>query len=400
MMLLTIYVSELCDDKAIIYDDFLKFNIRFQNAYLFKINPIFVSLQKRKKGMIVIRVLLCILMLTEVSAAFADAPDFITISELNKARKKKSFADVDNLLNRKGWLSMSPEKLADNNVSVLEWTYGIDYRMSFERSWKRLCNVVITTTKFNANRFIDKNLSKYRLVLQTRTKTFYRDGNEMVMLKTSDKSHFVTLTFATKDDDYWRMMVATKSDPDVRRLDTYQIGDYIEEEGGILFYVSEDYEYGYILAMTDVDYGKTYSWGADRVDIDGDSPYTTREWHEANFDMRGAENTAAICNYIEKTMDNAEYAAQAAKSYTAAGKTDWYLPSEGQLRTIKDDINRLNRRLKAEGGVSMANTWYWSSTEYDYIFAWAINFKNNTVGRSSKTSADRVRAVRTIRIED
>ena len=43
--------------------------------------------------MIVIRVLLCILMLTEVSAAFADAPDFITISELNKARKKKSFAD-------------------------------------------------------------------------------------------------------------------------------------------------------------------------------------------------------------------------------------------------------------------------------------------------------------------
>ena len=156
--------------------------------------------------MIVIRVLLCILMLTEVSAVFADAPDFITISELNKARKKKSFADVDNLLNRKGWLSMSPEKLADNNVSVLEWTYGIDYRMSFERSWKRLCNVVITTTMFNANRFINKNLSKYRLVLQTRTKTFYRDGNEMVMLKTSDKSHFVTLTFATKDDDYWRMM--------------------------------------------------------------------------------------------------------------------------------------------------------------------------------------------------
>jgi hypothetical protein len=49
MMLLTIYVSELCDDKAIIYDDFLKFNIRFQNAYLFKINPIFVSCRKGKR---------------------------------------------------------------------------------------------------------------------------------------------------------------------------------------------------------------------------------------------------------------------------------------------------------------------------------------------------------------
>lgn len=350
--------------------------------------------------MYIIRVLLCILMFTEVSVALAETVDFITVSELNKARKKKSFVDVDHMLNRKGWLAVSPEKLGDNNVSELEWTYGIDYKISFERSWKRLCNVVMTTTKFNADRFINKNLSKYRLVLQTRTKTFYRNGNEMVMLKTKDNSHFVTITFATRDEDYWRMMVATKSDPDVRRLDTYQIGDYIEEEGGILFYVSEDYEYGYILAMTDVGLGKNYSWGADRVDINGKFPYTTREWHEANFDMQGAENTAAICNYIEETMDNAEYAAQAAKAYTAAGKTDWYLPSEGQLRTIKDDIQRINRRLKAEGGVSMANAWYWSSTEYDYVFAWAINFKNNIVGRSSKSSADRVRAVRTIRIED
>ena len=31
-------------------DDFLKFNIKIPNAYLFKINPIFVPLQKRKKN--------------------------------------------------------------------------------------------------------------------------------------------------------------------------------------------------------------------------------------------------------------------------------------------------------------------------------------------------------------
>lgn len=350
--------------------------------------------------MYIIRVLLCVLMLTGVSSAFADSSSFITVSELNKARKKKSFADVDALLNRKGWLVSAPDQLADKNVTELEWTYGIDYKMSFERSWKRLSNVVMTTTKLNADRFVKNNLSKYRLVLQTRTKTFYRNGNECVMLKSREGSNFVTLTFATKDDDYWRMMTATKSDPDVRRLDTYQIGDYIEEEGGILFFVSEDYEYGYILAMTDVGFGKNYTWGADKIDIDGKFPYTTREWHEANYDMKGLENTVAICNYVEKSMDNVERAAQAARAYTAAGKTDWYLPSVGQLRTIKDDIYRINRRLKAEGGVSIANAWYWSSTEYDYVFSWAINFKNNTIGRSSKSSADRVRAVRTVRIED
>lgn len=350
--------------------------------------------------MYMIRVLLCILMLTGVSAAFADTADFITVSELNKARKKKSFADVDLLLNRKGWLSSSPEKLSDKNESSMEWSYGIDYKMSFERTWKRLADVVMTTTKFNADRFVSNNLSRYRLVLQTRTKTFYRSGNECVMLKTNDKSNLVTLTFSTRDSDYWRMMENTKSDPDVRRLDTYQIGDYIEEEGGILFYVSEDYEYGYIVAMTDVGFGKTYTWGADKVDLKGEFPYTTREWHEANYDMRGPENTAAICKYIDDIMDNTERAALAAKSYEAAGKTDWYLPSIGQLRTLKDDINRINRKLKSEGGVSLANAWYWSSTEYDYVFSWAINFKNNIIGRSSKSSAERVRPVRTVRIED
>lgn len=351
--------------------------------------------------MYMIRVLLCILMLTGVSAAFADTADFITVSELNKARKKKSFADVDLLLNRKGWLATAPESLGDKNLTQQEWSYGIDYKMSFERTWKRLADVVMTTTKLNADRFISKNLSKkYRMVLQTRTKTFYRNGNEMVMLKTQDDSNFVTLTFATKDDDYWRMMMNTSSDPDVRRLDTYQIGDYIEEEGGILFYVSEDYEYGYIVAMTDVGFGKTYTWGADKVDLKGEFPYTTREWHLANYDMRGPENTAAICKYVDETMDNVERAAVAAKSYEAAGKTDWYLPSIGQLRTLKDDIHRINRKLKSEGGVSLANAWYWSSTEYDYVFSWAINFKNNTIGRSSKSSAERVRAVRTVRIED
>ncbi len=349
--------------------------------------------------MYIVRILLCVLMLTEMSTILAQT-DFISVSELNRARKKKSFADVDVVLNRKGWLSSSPEKLNDKNETSLEWSYGIDYKMTVERSWKRLADVVMTTTKFNADRFISKNLSKYRLVLQTRTKSFYRSGNECVMLKTNEKSNLVTLTFATKDDDYWRMMVATKSDPDVRRLDTYQIGDYIEEEGGILFYVSEDYEYGYILAMTDVGYGKTYTWGADKVDLKGEFPYTTREWHLANYDMSGPENTAAICKYLDDTMDNTERAALAAKSYTAAGKTDWYLPSIGQLRTLKDDIHRINRKLKSEGGVSMANAWYWSSTEYDYVFSWAINFKNNTIGRSSKSSAERVRAVRTVRIED
>lgn len=349
--------------------------------------------------MYIIRVILCILMLTEMSAVFAQT-DFITVSELNKVRKKKSFTDVDVMLNRKGWLVSSPEQLNDMNASALEWSYGIDYKMTFERSWKRLCDVTMTTTKFNAERFISKNLSKYRQVLQTRTKTFYRSGNEMVMMKTKDGSNLVTLTFATKDNDYWRMMENTKSDPDVRRLDTYQIGDYIEEEGGILFYVSEDYEYGYIVAMTDVGFGKTYTWGADKVDLKGEFPYTTREWHEANYDMRGPENTAAICKYIDDIMDNTERAALAAKSYEAAGKTDWYLPSIGQLRTLKDDIHRINRKLKSEGGVSLANAWYWSSTEYDYVFSWAINFKNNIIGRSSKSSAERVRPVRTVRIED
>ena len=63
--------------------------------------------------MYIIRVLLCVLMFTEVSVSLAETVDFITVSELNKARKKKSFVDVDHMLNRKGL------KVKHNNKQVI-----------------------------------------------------------------------------------------------------------------------------------------------------------------------------------------------------------------------------------------------------------------------------------------
>jgi len=94
----------------------------------------------------------------------------------------------------------------------------------------------------------------------------------------------------------------------------------------------------------------------------------------------GRQNTDDIlagCNVISPI------AASLARAYNGGGYTDWFLPS-------KDELNLMYENRESIG----ASGFYWSSTEYDFLFAWNQFFFNGYQTNFNKVSSERVRAVR------
>ncbi|MCS3000180.1 DUF1566 domain-containing protein [Bacteroides thetaiotaomicron] len=119
----------------------------------------------------------------------------------------------------------------------------------------------------------------------------------------------------------------------------------------------------------------------------------------------GKQNTDAIIEATAGVKDNSGVvgapAAEAAKSYKACtleldgleDKTEWYLPSEGELIIIakyKTEINELLSSVSGNQNI-ITTDWYWSSTEYDPSSAWSVSMHYGYVGTSYKASAGRVR---------
>ena len=79
-------------------------------------------------------------------------------------------------------------------------------------------------------------------------------------------------------------------------------------------------------------------------------------------------------------------AAGIASSYSLNGFSDWYLPSQ-------DELNLMYAQKTIVGG--FANTFYWSSTEYNSSLAWIRNYVTGTDNIPKKdNNSVGVRAVR------
>jgi hypothetical protein len=74
----------------------------------------------------------------------------------------------------------------------------------------------------------------------------------------------------------------------------------------------------------------------------------------------GYKNSVAIVN---QGNDNTT-AAGAARAYTGGSKSDWYLPSQGELSTLSTNRSYVSSFL--------TNEFYWTSTEYSSSVAWGI----------------------------
>ena len=166
----------------------------------------------------------------------------------------------------------------------------------------------------------------------------------------------------------------------------YKVGDK-GPGGGWIFFVDEKDEFpGFTyLEAAPEDVSGTHEW------CSPDSWVGDARGEEANALGRGKANTQAIISYHNCGLT----AALAATYYRGPhNKTDWYLPSEGELMVMYENLFRKLGKGGFSGG------YYWSSTESErnfngyYFYALYQNFSNGKQGILFKDGPLDVRAVR------
>ena len=128
---------------------------------------------------------------------------------------------------------------------------------------------------------------------------------------------------------------------------------------------------------------------------------TTSDRLTALDDWTGKANTAAQITHAE--CSSASYAPGYCAQYSrtnANGKGltagRWWLPSLGELMMIYANMRKINYALSLiEGATQLAETWYWSSTEYSATRAWLLYLNNGYAYYyyTKATTQSRVRAV-------
>lgn len=127
---------------------------------------------------------------------------------------------------------------------------------------------------------------------------------------------------------------------------------------------------------------------------------TTSDRLTALDDWTGKASTAAQITHAE--CSSASYAPGYCAQYSrvnANGKGltagRWWLPSLGELMMIYANMRKINYALSLiEGATQLAETWYWSSTEYSAPTAWGLGLGNCGAYYSTKAAYQaRVRAV-------
>lgn len=127
---------------------------------------------------------------------------------------------------------------------------------------------------------------------------------------------------------------------------------------------------------------------------------TTSDRLTALDDWTGKASTAAQITHAE--CSSASYAPGYCAQYSrvnANGKGltagRWWLPSLGELMMIYANMRKINYALSLiEGATQLAETWYWSSTEYSATSAWSLYLGNGDAGSGTKATYQfRVRAV-------
>lgn len=141
----------------------------------------------------------------------------------------------------------------------------------------------------------------------------------------------------------------------------------------------------------------TLYWSSAAVSAGGK---TTSDRETALNDWTGKTSTAAQITHNECKTES--YAPGFCASYErvnangqglTAGK--WWLPSLGELMMIYANMRKINYALSLiNGATQLAETWYWSSTEYSATTAWYLSLTNGTAYNYTKAASQyRVRPV-------
>jgi len=166
---------------------------------------------------------------------------------------------------------------------------------------------------------------------------------------------------------------------------THYIGELYG--GGIIVSVwkTEGVEHGLIAALTDQSTALIWTTAAYQSTIvPGDATSPTD----------GLSNSNAI---VAQAGAGTTYAAGLCRAYSATGDGglyDWYLPSNWELNQCYNAAFVINTILGATNGFQFDYSYYWSSTESNFINAWSLYFPSNFLSDSNKSNTYRVRAVR------
>lgn len=152
-----------------------------------------------------------------------------------------------------------------------------------------------------------------------------------------------------------------------------QIGD--ATEGGIVFYLDESNEHGFVVSQEDIG---EYPWGCFELDIVSAA--------DTSFGS-GNANTMAIA----ESCWQPSIAATACLEYEHEGYSDWFLPSRDELLMIYDSVGPGNQAIVT---IDFSSSWYWSSTQVDEGYAFVVLFNGGWTAGFNKYTAYNVRPIR------
>lgn len=172
----------------------------------------------------------------------------------------------------------------------------------------------------------------------------------------------------------------------------YEIGEYVEDEGGVIFhrYLDGDTQNYLVVSITDQSTGQGWS-----------NVTSTLIGSTAQSSWDGDSNSTAIVGQSGFTNG----AALTCLNYSVGSIDDWYLPAIYELNLLFQNSFNVNRTLSGNsshgaigGATEIGYNFYWSSTEYNFGNSRHLSFDTGAINFSSKNASYYVRAVRKLSI--
>jgi hypothetical protein len=165
---------------------------------------------------------------------------------------------------------------------------------------------------------------------------------------------------------------------------SYTVGQYVESEGGVVFYVDSAGGDTLIVALNDAE-NINLIWCSENHDVNTSTALYT-----------GFDNTIKMADHDNNPPGSP--AADACISYTDMNHKDWYVPSLNELSTLYSSLSDVNPTLSNYGTEMPTSNLitYWSSSQVNTTKAWTVYFFNGTSYQSAKSNLSLVRCIRAI----
>ncbi len=190
-------------------------------------------------------------------------------------------------------------------------------------------------------------------------------------------AHAVVLSQTGAVGNYPKWNYIGEYDIGVRAVKTFTIQNQSHHIGeivttpsgqrGVAFYTSPEDDSYWLVAMNDLP--NTYKWGpetdiADLINYNPNDQFVALHGVHCGYDATSSmrEVMGTPSQYASSNVDFAN---------------GWHIPSVGQLSKLYAALPFIENVLANNGGTTLSNQYYWSSTESSDDKAWAINFGDN-----------------------